>query len=723
MTDTAPRAPQESPPASGPLVDLRVRWRAGQIASALAGLLTLVSLLRPLAPGATSPRIRLAVTVALGLGITGSALLASLKGRGSAAQLAFYAFLVLSTDALGQILTPLGWPLWPLMVLLVGAVAVAESQAVALGVAAQASLLAAADAAASSFVHWKQAAASCLGYTALVLAVHYALKGEKRRLSLTLGELARLTHGIDQLGDEVSGGQAPRPGGLSETLRQVSEEGRRARQLDRAAELHATLGGLVRLAREALGAHAVLYFDVDRQRDSAYLRASDGPPTLVRDAAVPLTSDPFAFVLDRRQPFYATDYKRLLWSLPYYREEVRIGSLLAVPVGPAEAIGGVLVADRLETQSLGEPALLEAFAALVAQEILRARTSLSREDLGLEFKAVYAVSRGLAVLRDRVKVRGLLLRSARELVPAEAAAIVMTDRAQSRYTVEEAHGWAKDFEGREVGLDEKTWAAWAVRSAEDPYFLDDLGSERDRMPLLVLDEGSGRAGSLLAVPLRVPDETLGVLLLMGRRGSFDAAAHRVLGILANQASAVLALIRNAEDARDLALRDGLTRLYNRRAFSDLIVQAVAREDRRGGTFGLALLDVDHFKKLNDTYGHPAGDAALANTARVLEKHLRKGDQAARYGGEEFAAILPGTDEAGALHLAERVREAMEKSQIVFEGARLGITISMGVAVWPADGKDDETLLASADRALYAAKEGGRNRVIAASSLSPPDAPG
>jgi len=666
------------------------------------------------------PRLRVAVILVLGLGVAGSAFLVSLKGRTSASTLAFYAFLTLSVDGLGQILAPLGWPVWPLMAFLVVGVSIAEPVLVALGIAAQATLLAAAEAAAASFLGWKQALVVSFSYTALVFAVNYALKGEKRRLSAALGELARLEHGIDQFGDELPRGEAP-TGGLSASLRQVSEDGRRARQVDRVTELHGSFHRLVRLARAAAGGHAVLYFDLDRQRDVAYLRAFDGPASVAPDCAVPLTADPFAFVLDRQQSFYATDFKKLLWSLPYYREEVRIGSLLAIPVRVADAIPGVLVADRLEIQSLTgkEPELLESFASLIASEILRARTSLAREDLGLEFKAVYAVSRGLAVLRDRVKVRGLLLRSARELVPAEAGAVVMADRAQSRYVVEEAHGWAKEFEGREVGLDEKTWAAWVLRSAEDPYLLDDVGSQGERMPLLVLDEGGGRAESLLAVPLRVPGEAMGALLLMGRRGAFDAAAHRVLGILANQASAVLALIRAAEDARDLALRDGLTRLYNRRAFGDMMIQAMAREDRRGGGFALALLDIDHFKKLNDTHGHPAGDAALANTARVLERHLRKGDQAARYGGEEFAVILPGTNEAGALHLAERVREAIEKAQVVFEGARLKTTVSLGVAVWPADGKDEETLLGAADRALYAAKEQGRNRVVAASSLSPP----
>src|SRR5262249_12925053 len=150
-----------------------------------------LALARPLS-GAYSPRLKLAVTLGLGLGTAGSALLASLRGRGRGEQLALYAFLLLSLDALGQLLAPLGWPVWPLLVLLVGGLAVAETLVVALGAAALAALLAVADAAQASFAQWQQAAAASLGYGALVLALNRALLGEKRRLSATLAELARI---------------------------------------------------------------------------------------------------------------------------------------------------------------------------------------------------------------------------------------------------------------------------------------------------------------------------------------------------------------------------------------------------------------------------------------------------------------------------------------------------------------------------------------------------
>jgi diguanylate cyclase (GGDEF)-like protein len=601
------------------------------------------------------------------------------------------------------------------MALLVASVAVAERLPTALAVAGLSALLAGADLFRSPGA-WREVLAMGLGYLALVLSVNRALKGEKRRLSMTLAELARLRHGIDQL-DDADGGSRPTTA-TAQTLRQVSEEGRKARQLDRAAELDIALTRLVNVAQTAVVAHSVLYFEIDRTREVAYLRACAGPDALKRDAVIPLTQDPIAFVLDRRQSFYATDFKKLLWSLPYYQAEVKIGSLLAVPVSLGGVVTGVLVADRVETQSFTtrEPELIDAFAVMVSDAIVHLRTSLGREELGAEFKAIYQVSRNLATLTDPALVRRLLLRSARDLVPLEAGAVVMSDEAQTRYVVEDAHGWAKEFEGREVGLSERTWAAWVLRSAEDPYLLDNVAGHEDRMPILVLDEGLNRAESLLAVPLKARNRTLGAVILTGRRGSFDAAAHRVLGILANQAAGALSTIALLERIKELAIRDSLTTLYNRRAFGDHLAQALAREDRVGGRFGLLLLDIDHFKRLNDTFGHPAGDAVLKNVAQVLLRHLRRGDQAARYGGEEFAVILPGTDEEGAVHLADRIRAALEKSQVTVEGTRMGVTASFGAAVWPRDGATLEALLAAADRALYAAKQGGRNRVVAAFSL-------
>jgi two-component system cell cycle response regulator len=716
-------------PPADPVLDIRVRWRVGQVLLGVAGVLTLVAFARPLTPW--SPDwLKASDALLLGLGVTTSALLASLRGRKLPETLALQGFLVLSVDALGQVIGVRGFPVWPLMTLLVAALAVAESLPVALGVAAQAALLALADVVrpllpplppggAPPF-DGKPALAAAAGYLALALAVNRALVGEKKRLSATLAQLARLQHGIDQLDDEPTGAPLP-PTGAAEALRQVTGEGRRARQLDRARELDDALRRLADVARLAVGAHAVLYFDIDRQREQAYLRVARGPDALLPDCAVPLNADPFSFLVERDQAFYATDFRRLLWELPWYRGQVKVGSLLAIPVRVAEAIVGAFVADRLEIQAFtgDEPRLLDGFASLAAESIRRARASLGREELDAEFKAVYPLSQRLATLSREAEVRELLLRASRHLATVDGGAVVAVDDLDTRYVVEAGFGWPTDFLKREVGLDERTWATWVLRSAEEAYLLDNVAGAENPMPIFVLDEGSGRAGSLLAVPLRARSRTLGALVLTGARGSFDASSRRVLEILANQAAATIQLIKDKEQQRQLAVRDGLTGLYNRRAFNELLTSAIANEDRRAeGRLGLVLLDLDHFKKLNDTYGHPAGDAALRSLARLLNQHLRKGDQAARYGGEEFVVILPGSNEEHAKGAAERLRSALEKHRFVFEGARIPLTASLGVAIWPADGREPDTLLSASDRALYAAKEAGRNRVVVASSLAP-----
>ncbi|HET7291227.1 MAG TPA: sensor domain-containing diguanylate cyclase [Vicinamibacteria bacterium] len=698
-----------------PFFDVRARWRAGRIALIVAGLVGAVALLRPLERGLGPGWLRLAIVLVLGIGLSATAFLASLRGRGPLEQVSFYAFLFLSLDALAQTLAPYGLPGWPLVTLLLAGVAIAERLPLAAALGALAAAMALADAGWRGA--WRGGAAAACGYLILVFAVNRALLGEKRRLSRATDELARLKYGIGQLEED----EGRRGRGGAGALRQVSEDARRARQADGAAELDGAIRKLVCLARLATSAHAVLYFELDRQRDVAFIRAADAPDSLVLDATPPLGEDPFAFVLERRATFYATDFKRLLWSLPWYRSQVKIGSLIAVPVRAGDVVVAVIVADGVETQAFTghEPDVLAAFADLAADAVLRARMLQSREDATAAFEAAQDLSRRLASQSQAANVYRLLLGCAQQVAAPEMAAVVIADELPSRYAVKLAEGWAQEYVGREVALDERTWAAWVVRSAEEPQLLGSVADDKERMPLLVLDEGPGRAESLLAVPLRERSRNVGALLLAGKRGSFSVVTGHVLQMIANQAAAVLGTIRLIERHKEVAVRDGLTGLYNRRAFQDLLNRTVARQGRQGGSFGLVLLDIDHFKKLNDTHGHPAGDEALKQVAAVLREHSRAGDEAARYGGEEFAVVLASGEPGAAMQTAERLRKEVQAAVVRFAGGSIRLTASFGVAVWPRDGETPEALLAAVDRALYAAKQGGRNRVVEA---APTDAP-
>jgi diguanylate cyclase (GGDEF)-like protein len=171
-----------------------------------------------------------------------------------------------------------------------------------------------------------------------------------------------------------------------------------------------------------------------------------------------------------------------------------------------------------------------------------------------------------------------------------------------------------------------------------------------------------------------------------------------------------------EALRKLATHDQLTGVLNRREFERLLAAEEERLKRFGRPFALLLLDLDHFKRVNDTYGHPAGDAVLRVVAERMGKELRAVDRLARFGGEEFAVMLPEVDAGLATHVTSRLVDAIAAQPVVLpDGSALQVTISAGSAARPTDAADITGLISVADKALYAAKARGRNCAVAAST--------
>jgi diguanylate cyclase (GGDEF)-like protein len=162
---------------------------------------------------------------------------------------------------------------------------------------------------------------------------------------------------------------------------------------------------------------------------------------------------------------------------------------------------------------------------------------------------------------------------------------------------------------------------------------------------------------------------------------------------------------------DLSIHDGLTGLHNYREFRRRLAAEVERALRYDRPLSLLLFDIDHFKAVNDTFGHLAGDEVLRTLAAMVRGAVRPTDQVARYGGDEFAILLAETPGSGALVMAERVRALLASRALpVTAGQAIAITVSIGVATFPKDAKSEDRLIGAADEALYAAKQVGRNRV-------------
>ncbi|MFH0920064.1 MAG: GGDEF domain-containing protein, partial [Fibrobacterota bacterium] len=206
--------------------------------------------------------------------------------------------------------------------------------------------------------------------------------------------------------------------------------------------------------------------------------------------------------------------------------------------------------------------------------------------------------------------------------------------------------------------------------------------------------------------------TLGVIALESEQANhYSQIDAENLQNLANATGLALEKIKMLDAQTHLATIDGLTQLPNHREFQNHLDKHFRRARRQNTELAMILSDIDFFKKINDTHGHPAGDAILKGVADVLRGAIRKDvDFVARYGGEEFACVVE-SGETRALETAERIRAAIEKTPFdIGTGQRINVTMSFGVALYPGDAASKQQLVERADKALYEAKKGGRNQV-------------
>ena len=226
---------------------------------------------------------------------------------------------------------------------------------------------------------------------------------------------------------------------------------------------------------------------------------------------------------------------------------------------------------------------------------------------------------------------------------------------------------------------------------------------------------------LLLVPLMSGDQMVGYLSLRDPHDRRVPSIEKVqtLEIFAAQAVTAMQSAQQYEEIRRLTFIDGLTPAYNHRFFQEALSKEVNRHARSGHDFALAILDIDNFKRVNDTFGHPVGDEILKGLVEELMTNARKSDVVARYGGEEFAIIFPDTPQGSAKDAANRMRELTERREfpIAQINRMLRVTISVGVAVYPHDGATSTDLISRADAALYFAKKNGKNQVALASELT------
>ena len=378
-------------------------------------------------------------------------------------------------------------------------------------------------------------------------------------------------------------------------------------------------------------------------------------------------------------------------------------SKVPLQMADGDVVGVLGVYEDITERRNGEEALKNANAqlqVLVAQVEERNRTMTLANELADMLQSCQASE-------EAYKAIGHFMP---KLFPDDAGALYMLNN--SRNLFETMASWGHDPSVVPVFAPDECWSVrrGRVHKVEDPQ-------ETLRCPHVA----EAVPGGYLCVPLIAQSETLGVLHLRpgppaeAQTPELAAVKDQLALTVAEDLALALANLRLRETLRSQAIRDSLTGLFNRRYLEETMEREINRVKRQGVPLGVIMMDLDHFKQYNDTFGHSAGDELLSDLGILLKSHIRGEDIACRYGGEEFLLILPGASMEIALERAEHLRQAVKEMHQHYQGLKPS-SLSLGVAVYPDHGDTGLQLIQSADAALYRAKKAGRNRVASAETV-------
>lgn len=399
--------------------------------------------------------------------------------------------------------------------------------------------------------------------------------------------------------------------------------------------------------------------------------------------------------------------------IPYYRRSLGEGGFFARKLiqvtDQQQRLIGLLCLDRTTPDSWTAPE--RNLIALTAERICSSFSCVQnflyadfeRHSLQQAFNGLQRLNKTLTLESVYVAV----VEALHCIVETDLAVIgsVHRDIMRIRYVAGDKGG--QDLLGREFELTDSI-AGQAVKYRR---ILPDATTPPQSIQIIKGSSLFAAYGSVLVVPLALEDGTVTALMMLAARDKqrFPRSCREMMTLIAAQGAIRLDLADAHEQINAMSLNDPLTGIPNRRAFDRALISMEDRAQRRLSSFSLVICDIDHFKRINDTYGHPFGDQVIQEVSRQLAEIVRSGDLAARIGGEEFALLLEDTGEKGAFKVAERLRKKISRLDLFHQETAVSVTISIGIAAFPADATGRDQLFNCADQALYRAKGGGRNQ--------------
>jgi diguanylate cyclase (GGDEF)-like protein len=486
-------------------------------------------------------------------------------------------------------------------------------------------------------------------------------------------------------------------------------------------EVHEALYFTLELLKRTLDLHTCVLFFVNEKADGApetmriveLVSDSDdlaeGPFGAGEGAVGAVAKRGLVMNLEHLKPGYK--------GLCYYRGPAQVRCFLGVPVLENGVLRGALCADRRDDRPFDarEEEILQGAVHQVLRAVQNERVFVQLERSKREQTVLHRASQALGAALSSEAVLDAGLAAAAEIAPFDFAAVTLYDGAQRTHSVRRAVGEGAAALEKLCFRDNTSLTAMAVKNK---HFLPYRG-DFDPTQHVVYTKKANLTGmeSLLILPLVVREDAIGTLCLAARRrDAFGGAVRPTLQVLANQLAVSLANAESVRRLEELATTDGLTGCLNKRTFLDELDRRIKAAERFGRKLSLVVTDIDHFKAVNDTYGHATGDVVIKELGAILKRVKRETDLVARFGGEEFCVLCEETDIEGAVQLAERVREVLSEKVFQTELGKLRVTASLGVATFPMHAKSAHELFETTDKALYAAKHAGRNRVCTVKDL-------
>jgi len=475
-------------------------------------------------------------------------------------------------------------------------------------------------------------------------------------------------------------------------------------------EIHQAVEFALALLRRTLGLRTALLLGTDAAGSSLHIQELSTSEDAIAPGPFGVQDGIFGAVLSKLEQLSLAG-PRAGQHVPYYSRKPAIGSVCATPLLDHGQARGLLLVDRETREPFTdeEQATLSGAARFILRAIENERVFVQLERAKVEQGKLYRAANALSAATTEAQVIEAGVNGAREFAAFDFAVVTLFDRNTNEHEICAVSGEGQsELVGQRFRHNSGLVSMVVANRHALPYRGD---YDPARQVVFTRRINPPEMPSLLVLPLLVHERALGTLVLGSRRKSaFGDSVRPTLEILASHVAVSLANARMLARLEEMATLDGLTGLYNKRAVIEVGTQKLKSANRFQKPLSLLVCDIDHFKKVNDTYGHDVGDVVIKGFADVLKRVKRDTDAVGRFGGEEFVIVCEETDERGAQQLAERIRTELEAVKFHTELGALQVTCSVGVAPFPVAGASWEQLFKATDEALYASKRGGRNRV-------------